>query len=213
MFALAVVWFGVWFSRQAGSGERRTRVDGKGAHRSVPEPASRVWRSGDSGRGKPKLTPVDDAGIVTVREKLKALEAKRTVFCREVVQNGEMLQNFIVAAPSPEEAEEMMALLSRVKGLTKDRDLKVISWKERLMEEFFWPEKFTECILTTNHDATTKRWRYTMLGVTEGNMLMRNGNAPMPADGKVHIIRSEWVPDEDGWRFSHLFSKDADAEE
>lgn len=219
LIAVAGIWFGVWFFNFSVTGTARDSMEKKDMLRRVKssspgmEVASRI-RHDDGSIGKQSLLTSSDAPeIVAIRNQLKALEQKRTVFCREVEKNGATLQNFIVSAPSPEEVDEMMKLLSQVKGLTKDRDLNIISWKERLREDFLWPEKFRQCILTTIYDEPTKRWKYIMLGVTEGNMLMRDGNAPMPADGKIHIIRMESAPDGDEWRFSHLFSTDKEAGE
>lgn len=155
-----------------------------------------------------QLTPESDPTILVITNELKALESRRTKFCREIENESRFLQNFVIAYPSREEAEEIRRMLFRAKGLTKDEDGKLVTWQERLGRLFLWPEEFKDCIVTTIQDKKTGRGRCTILGVREGNLLMREGNAPMPADGAINVLYSISFSFDSNWRFSHLFAPD-----
>ena len=155
-----------------------------------------------------KLTSESDPTILAITNELKALESRRTKFCREIENETRIMQNFIIAYPSREEAEKIRRMLFRAKGLTKDEDGKLVTWQERLGRLFLWPEEFKDCIVTTIQDKETGRGRCTILGVREGNLLMREGNAPMPADGAINVLYSTTVSFDTNWRFSHLFAPD-----
>jgi hypothetical protein len=118
------------------------------------------------------------------------------------------MQNFIIAYPSREEAEKIRRMLFRAKGLTKDEDEKLVTWQERLGRLFLWPEEFKDCIVTTTKDKKTGRGGCKILGVREGNLLMRAGNAPMPADGAINVLYWTSFSFDSNWRFSHLFAPD-----
>jgi len=155
------------------------------------------------------LVPDDDPSIVALTEQLKQLEAGRTTFCREIENEKRILQEFVVDHPSPEEAERIKRLIRDASGLTEDQNGRLITWRERLGSEFLWPEEFRHLIVTTIYDKKTGRGRYTSIGVREGNLLMRDGNAPIPADGLINTLFSGVrFSYESNWRFSHLFHLD-----
>ena len=106
----------------------------------------------------------------------------------------------------------MTRLINLVNGLTKDNDGGIVTWRELLTREFLWPVEFKHCIISTVFDKATGRGHYSMLGVREGNLLMRDGNAPAPAGGLINMLFSNvaFSYSED-WRFSHLFESQDDA--
>jgi hypothetical protein len=193
-----------WPAPAAVSDPERQTESAIGDH---PEMGSRQSASANGAKDY-QLTPESDPTILAITNDLKALESRRTKFCREIENETRILQNFVIAYPTPEEAEDIRRMLFRAKGLTKDEDGKLVTWQERLGRLFLWPEEFKDCIVTTIQDKKTGRGRCTILGVREGNLLMREGNAPMPADGAINVLYSISFSFDSNWRFSHLFAPD-----
>lgn len=184
-------------------------VEPVGHSQDYPEIGSRPAASAIKSKSY-KLTPESDPTILAITNDLKALERRRTKFYREIENEGRILQNFVIAYPSHDEAEEIKRMLFQAKGLTNDEEGKLVSWQERLGRLFLWPEEFKHCIVTTTQDKKTGRGRCTILGVREGNLLIRDGNAPMPADGAINVLYSTTFSFDSNWRFSHLFAPDDD---
>lgn len=151
----------------------------------------------------PKLSPRPDRII----NELKELEFGRTKFCREVKDSrGDIYREFVIDSPSQDEREKMLDLLNQVEGVTLDDKGKEVAWSVKLKEEFLWSDDFRYLHLTTDRSEQTGKGHFTMMGIADGNLDMRGGNAPMPADGGIHLLAppSTFEYDKE-WRFSHLF--------
>ncbi len=155
---------------------------------------------------QPILTPPSDSVVASVIAELKRLELERTEFCRELENEERILQEFVMQYPSLDEAELIRRHISRVKGLTRDGDGTLVSWQELLTRRYLWHPRFENCIVTTIHRKQSRRGEYTVLGVPTGQLKLREGNAPISADGGIYFLYSSSFPEDDSaWRFSHLF--------
>ena len=49
----------------------------------------------------------------------------------------------------------MKRIIPKVKGLTKDNNDRVVTWRERFISEFLWMPEFRNCVITTTYNKTT----------------------------------------------------------
>lgn len=151
-----------------------------------------------------RLSPRPDKII----KELKELEFGRTTFCRELKDyRGDTLREFIIDSPSQDEREKILDLLNQVESVTLDDKGEEVAWSVKLREEFLWPDHIRYLHLTTDRSEQTGKGHFTMMGIADGNLDMRGGDAPMPADGGIHLLAPEVTFEYDKvWRFSHLFT-------
>ena len=153
----------------------------------------------------PKLVPADDPAVKEIVDQLKALESRRVSYCREVESDSKILHNFVVDSPSESESQAIQKLIQSLKGLTRDKDGRVISWQTYLRDEFLFPEEFKKCIISVEFIKESRGGYYTVTGLHEGKLMMREGNAPVSSDGVVnYIVSSVRFSYDTSWRFSHL---------
>lgn len=199
---------------QSGGKSKKSSIDQmslmKQPGRLKERPETMVRRAAsDKSAEKYTITPEDDPSIVAVMNSIKTLESRRIKFCRETENDRRVLQQFVIDYPSQEEVTKIQNLIVKTNGLTKDQNGRLITWRQRLGQEFLWPEEFTKCILSTEYDKNTGKGHYTIIGVRKDNLLMRDGNAPMPADGSINILYSDVsFSYKSNWRFSNLFAID-----
>lgn len=161
-------------------------------------------RSNKTSDDSPEITPANDPKIEPILTKLKTFERNRYVFCREWESEKEIVNEFILRKSSEAELREINEIISGAKGLTFNDDHFVVSWQQKLREQFlFSSEESDQFIVSITFKKDSKRGHYAIVGVPKGELQMRNGNAPFCANPILLKagVGFSFGPD---WRFSHL---------
>lgn len=169
----------------------------------VTDKTSRSKSIGPS-RDSPEVTPANDPRLEPILSRLRLLERNRYTFCREWENEEEIVNEFILKKPTEAELKELNETISDAKGFTFDDDHFVVSWQQKMREDFlFSSNESDQFIVSITFKKSSKRGHYAIVGVPKGGLEMRNGNAPFCA--KPIFLKAgvgfSFGPD---WRFSHL---------
>ena len=117
----------------------------------------------------PEVTPASDPKLEPILTKLRLLERNRYTFCREWESDDEIVNEFILKKPSQAELKEINEIISDARGLTFDDDHFVVSWQQKLREDFLFSNNdCDQFIVSITFGKKSNRGHYAILGVPEG---------------------------------------------
>jgi hypothetical protein len=165
---------------------------------------------GDGDRNDLEEVAEDDQRIVEVYQLLQAGEAKRTSFCREYEDENNIYFDFLIKAPTKEEAREILQVAGSARGRTQDWfTQQPIAWNAKLQEEFLFTGDCAHYQVSISYSKKTRRGDLSVMGIKEGDLKLIPGELPESSSGKYQVVFLGRPFEFDGnWRFKHLLEMD-----